>query len=250
MNLKQEIQEIEYDFPYHYLPQLINNQVVPGQELNWAGEYLLSLLSVERCIKHLKLYNILDIGCGDGRLVNEMSLKFPNSVFTGIDYSERAISLARSMSKSNNSSFKLVDLNKKNNLKDKYDLVTSIEVLEHIPVELAQDFFYSNVSMVRKNGYLLIIVPHKNKKLTAKHEQHFSTKDMLDIVNGCKRKLEIIEFKYFDNSGKIFEFFRRLVKNKIYTLNFIWKLLLNRQITLNDEKEKKCGRMFCLIKCY
>lgn len=40
--------------------------------------------------------DVLDVGCGSGRALNEMATRFPNSRFTGYDFSEAAIATAQS----------------------------------------------------------------------------------------------------------------------------------------------------------
>jgi 2-polyprenyl-3-methyl-5-hydroxy-6-metoxy-1,4-benzoquinol methylase len=40
--------------------------------------------------------DVLDVGCGCGRAVNAMAQRFPNSRFTGFDFSEETIAVARS----------------------------------------------------------------------------------------------------------------------------------------------------------
>lgn len=39
--------------------------------------------------------NVLDVGCGSGRAITKMAKKFPNSRFTGYDFSEEAIAIAQ-----------------------------------------------------------------------------------------------------------------------------------------------------------
>ncbi len=250
MNLKQEKQEMEYDIPYHYLPKFIDGNVIPGLELDWASEYLLSLRLVEEYVEYLKPNSLLDIGCGDGRLANEMSIKFPKMAFTGIDYSKRAIRFVQAMQNTTNVEFLAVDLkHEEKEMLEKYDMVTSIEVLEYIPIDSVREFFHLNISRVKKNGYFLIIVPHENKKLIDKHEQHFSSEKILELIDKCPRKLEAVEFRYLDNNSWIFELFRRAIKNRFYTLNPLWRAFLKKKITYSRGEEGVSGRIFCLIRC-
>ena len=44
---------------------------------------------------------VADVGCGSGHAINVMGATFPNSKFTGIDFSEEAINVARTESESN-----------------------------------------------------------------------------------------------------------------------------------------------------
>lgn len=38
---------------------------------------------------------VLDVGCGSGRFINDLGKKFPKSNFTGVDFSEKGLALAR-----------------------------------------------------------------------------------------------------------------------------------------------------------
>ena len=56
----------------------------------------------------------------------------------------------------------------------KYDVVTSVEVLEHIPPDKLNQFVHSIADLLNDNGYFILTVPHKNKQLNEKHYQHFT----------------------------------------------------------------------------
>src|SRR5688572_17522173 len=57
--------------------------------------------------------NMLDVGCGSGRIINKLATLFPNSSFTGMDLSEEAIDKGNNEAKSagnKNVSFVIKDL--------------------------------------------------------------------------------------------------------------------------------------------
>ena len=248
----QRLQEQEYLLPYHYIPRFKphTEEIISGIELDWAAEYLLSISLVKQYIEKLTPKSMLDIGCGDGRLINEMSTLFPEIVFHGIDYSKRAIELAITMGGNASSSFECVNLISDDIVsKKKYDLVTSIEVLEHIQPVHCSYFFERNVEMVRPGGYFLLVVPHKNKKLIKKHYQHFSSKQVLKLAKQCSRDINVIEFRYLDCVGRINRILRRIAKNRIYIVHALWKIVLKYKYSRSNENEVDCGRLLCLMKC-
>ena len=74
---------------------------------------------------------VLDVGCGSGRAINLMAKTFPNSEFTGYDFSAEAINNAKNEAKKmhlRNSSFEIQDVSKFS--KDGYfDLITAFDAI-------------------------------------------------------------------------------------------------------------------------
>jgi 2-polyprenyl-3-methyl-5-hydroxy-6-metoxy-1,4-benzoquinol methylase len=74
---------------------------------------------------------VLDIGCGAGHAINVMAKAFPNSTFTGYDFSEEGVQLGRSEAKSwglKNARFEVKDVA---NLDEphRYDLITAFDTI-------------------------------------------------------------------------------------------------------------------------
>lgn len=75
--------------------------------------------------------DVLDLGCGRGRALMEMASLFPNSNFTGIDFSKEAIADARSESTARgltNIEFRVEDAAKFNEC-DRYDLIFTFDAI-------------------------------------------------------------------------------------------------------------------------
>ncbi len=104
--------------------------------------------------------------------MQEIAERFPEKRVCGVDYSERAINLAKGFNPE--LEFLQIDIVKET-IDSKYDLLTLIEVFEHIPPEEADNFVKSLHGMMNDNGILLLTVPHKNKRVSAKHYQHFDS---------------------------------------------------------------------------
>jgi 2-polyprenyl-3-methyl-5-hydroxy-6-metoxy-1,4-benzoquinol methylase len=74
---------------------------------------------------------VLDVGCGSGRALNLMARKFPNSRFTGYDFSEEAIARARAEAQEHGTSnvrFEVKDVAILDE-KARYDLITTFDAV-------------------------------------------------------------------------------------------------------------------------
>lgn len=75
--------------------------------------------------------NVLDVGCGSGRALNEMAAKFPNSRFTGYDFSEEAIATAQSEASTRglrNVQFQVKDAAQLDEV-EQYDLICTFDAI-------------------------------------------------------------------------------------------------------------------------
>jgi len=241
----QKSQEDQYSFPHHYVPRYRNGfstVVYSGFGINYVStiEFLLNKLN------ELEFSSLCDIGTGDGRLVKEISETFPGKVIFGLDYSEKAINIAKGL----NPFLNFIQANIINdNIEKKFDVLTLIEVFEHIPLNETKQFVSSLHKLLNKNGILLVTVPHINKALSKKHYQHFSVNSLSDNFKEYFSIEEIVTFEKIKN-WRIF-FFRRLLKNKLFILNN--KSILNciyrsykRKCFFTDEKS--CSRIFLKLK--
>ena len=77
---------------------------------------------------------MLDVGCGPGVFLKEFLREFPNRQVTGIDLTDRAVDLARKNLPA--AEFSVLDVSKEVP-KGEYDLVTMIDVAEHIEEDIA-----------------------------------------------------------------------------------------------------------------
>src|SRR3954449_3553400 len=75
---KQTIQESEYEFPYHYIPTLVNGNFSQVRKLRWGYEYLSYLRFVLSTLEKLQFNSLLDVGCGEGRFLSEVAKRFPD----------------------------------------------------------------------------------------------------------------------------------------------------------------------------
>jgi 2-polyprenyl-3-methyl-5-hydroxy-6-metoxy-1,4-benzoquinol methylase len=197
------------------------------RSLNWGYEYLTYMNVVADEITNLPHKTHLDVGCGDGYLLNMYNSQ---SIKLGIDLSERAISFAKAFS--HDVDFKVMDVF---NINDKYDLVTLIEVLEHIPDGLVDSFVRQVLHVIKKNGYFIISVPSTVLPLNKKHYRHYDEKLLNEHVD---KNGEVMLSKeiYVYKTTRMSKFLQRLLNNKIWSINSIgiikrywrWHMLNNR----------------------
>ncbi len=242
---EQTVQEQQYSYPYHYIPQYkkgFSTAVFSGYGINYVStvEFLLSKLEQIECS------SICDVGSGDGRLVQEMAGHFPDKEVEGIDYSERVINMARGLNPSLN--FSRVDI-VNDNLDKKYDVLTLIEVFEHIPTDKTDPFISALHGMLNEEGTLLLTVPHKNKPLSAKHYQHYNSAGL----RACFKEFFRVEEEVFFEKARHWRlyFIRRLLKNKMFILNnrriLNWLYSMYKRKCFHAE-EKDCGRIYLRLK--
>ena len=199
---KFQLQDDEYIFPYHYLTNLDNNIPTIYKRLSWGYEYITYIDFIRNHIEQkLKPNTMLDIGCGDGYLINSFDYDTSKS-YKGFDLSERAIGFAKAFSDGHD--FECIDLFKIN---AKFNVVCLIEVLEHIPDDILQTFIAEAFSKVEIGGHMIIAVPTTVDNVHKKHYRHYDEsllKNQCDLYN-----FELIEQVRLYKKSSILE---RLIK--------------------------------------
>jgi 2-polyprenyl-3-methyl-5-hydroxy-6-metoxy-1,4-benzoquinol methylase len=199
------IQEAEYSFPYHYLPTITEAGFRQHQYWSWGYRYLGRLKVVFDLLGRIEFNSLLDIGCGDGRFLYEIRKAYGDIELSGIDYSKKALSLAKQMNPE--LEFKQRDI-LVSPLKSQWDVITLLEVIEHIPPQLLPDFIKAASGMLRPGGTLIITVPHLNEKLISKHYQHFDPKKIRALL---PPDLEESECFLFDRISLLMKIFLKLM---------------------------------------
>ncbi len=164
---KSDLQEREYDFPYHHLPYLTpRGFAVRYRAMAWGFEYLCYLAHVRELVHSLAPDSCLDVGCGDGRLLGLLGPRVPRRA--GADLSERAVAHARAFHP--DVEFHVAD---PADVPGVFDVVTAIEVLEHIPDGDTGRFLRELARHARPGGHVVLSVPTVAVPRAPKHHRHY-----------------------------------------------------------------------------
>jgi 2-polyprenyl-3-methyl-5-hydroxy-6-metoxy-1,4-benzoquinol methylase len=119
-------------------------------------------LVIELATRHAAdVTRLLDVGCGQGELLRDLTLRMPAAVITGSDLSERSLADSRRR----NPTFELFEMDiaeaqlpaRHPARLHSFDLVTCCEVLEHIPDD--QTAARNLASLLTPGGTLIATVP-------------------------------------------------------------------------------------------
>jgi SAM-dependent methyltransferase len=182
---------------------------------------------------------ILDVGSGSGGLV-----KYYQRVTNKIDLFEPSKKQFLQLKE------KIKDckiINTKSKLKNKYDVILFMDVIEHIKNSKKEILFYKK--KLKKGGLLIFNVPSFNFLYTkfdqeVGHFKRYNVKDFYEISE--KLKLDILKINYYDSIGFLLLLLNKLLfkktlnKNKIRNATIIW----NRLIYLSRYIDKLIMNMF------
>lgn len=232
-----QIQDKEYEFPYHYIPYFDSNEKAHRLRiLNNGLEYLCYAKHVVDIVNNIdKNQKVLEVGCGDGKIMNLLA----NKEAIGVDLSEKAIVFAKAFNPE--LEFLLGDAG---DLEDTFDVLLAIEVLEHIPDKISSVFWKTMYDRLNLGGKLIISVPSVNKPLIKKHFRHYNMNVIENEIKSANLtdnfKLESSEYVYSEN--RLVRLWKRFSNNKYWTLeihllkNYIWEYIWkNLRISSEDK---------------
>ncbi len=125
----------------------------------------------------LKCLNILDIGCGGGLVCEPLTRNGAN--VTGLDADPQAIEVAKQHARSNKLDITYIN-DELQALKEQYDVVLALEILEH--VSDAPLFIEQCADVLKPDGLLIISTPNRTVKsfalgvIAAEHILHWVPK--------------------------------------------------------------------------
>ncbi|WP_254279263.1 class I SAM-dependent methyltransferase [Haloarcula marina] len=200
LTAEQRIQESQYEFPYHYVPEFGSESFSQTRHWWWGFRYCAGLEVVFDALSDLDFESLLDVGCGDGRFLREVNRQYPAAGLLGIDYSERAVDVASALNP--DIEYRCLDITDDERLaSESYDVATLIEVLEHIPPDDLPSFLDGVVDALGAHGSLVVTVPHENKPTQEKHFQHFSGRELERLLEPHFDRVEMIPFDQIGSLG-------------------------------------------------
>ena len=205
---KSDIQESQYDFPYHHLVNSARGVPSRRKVLKWGFEYLAYTDEIIAIIKNENPSSLLEVGCGDGYIIRKL-VDAGVSNCLGVD----AIAFAKAFSTS--ARFAVKDVASINEV---FDVVLLCEVLEHIPDELESEFIQSVFDRVKPGGLLVLSVPSKVRPVHEKHFRHY-TRIMLEELFRPFDDASKISFKYIFKESALHRYYLRLVENRFWSIS-------------------------------
>ena len=260
--MQEKIQSKQYYFPYHYLSAVTKTTFIQHCHQLDGYVYLSYLNAVIELVKEQIFTSLIDVGSGDGRLINELSLVMKDKKLVGVDYDDTPIRLSKhyqdlfsihqSSSLNNQVSFERLDILTKNKYQHQTDVVTCIEVLEHISLEKVDAFIAGIHRLLKPDGLLILTVPSTNLPVSRKHYQHFTLGLLQEILE--KNNLFKIEKFFFLN--KKLTLFAKIVRKMLFNSLYIvvQKKILHlfyvhyQKHYLLTQREKKAERIMIVAK--
>ncbi|MFV8281337.1 class I SAM-dependent methyltransferase [Christiangramia marina] len=230
---KFEYQENQYIFPYHHIPYLDSeNNVVNHRSLGWGFKYFTYLLRIRELVEEINPDSILDVGCGEGRFLGLLGNRIRK---VGVDLSPRPIKFAQAFHP--DIEFHCADANQ---LKEEFDVVTAIEVLEHVPDEQVTNFLKILEKRLIESGKIIISVPTTVLPVSEKHYRHYTLEILKQQLENSKINLEIEHVEYVYKSSSLLKLYSKLTQNKLWIIeirplrNFVWRMVKSKYTIANE----------------
>ncbi len=112
--------------------------------------------SIRQFMNGYKLKNLLDVGCGTGRMVKYFNDKGFKSF--GCDIYDDALKAARRINKKN--SIVKASATKLPFKKDSFDIIISISVIEHLTPHEAEKFIKEARRVLKPEGFIFLVTPN------------------------------------------------------------------------------------------
>lgn len=214
MSKEQQVQEEGYVFPYHFLPHMRKGVFNQARVLEWGYEYQSYLDFLVGLIRKKEFKTLLDVGCGDGRLINDLHRALPEKKLVGTDYSSHAIEFAKVFNRGGK--FVVGDITNRQLFSTSFDIITLIETLEHIEPSKIDSFIAGIAHHLSDDGLFIITVPSTTRAVNAKHYQHFTLETLKQSVAS---EFEVVEYYFLNKVGWVDYLIKRLLSNRFFILN-------------------------------
>lgn len=176
--------------------------------------------------------SVLEVGPGLGELVSFLN----DQGITNIDLIDNDRNILRYISlKYKVKGIKYIkDFRKIEKKIDNYDLIILIQVLEHLPINILKQTLKVLFAHLKKNGYLIIVVPNANNPLglteryaDLQHTISFTEQSLLDLVNISNIKNYVISIRGYDIPPEGIINFTRMILQKILHKIMLVVMIIN-----------------------
>lgn len=227
MHNKIQIQENQYNFPYHHIPHFADSKSPSVfRKLKWGLEYLCYQYHIIDKVTLMNPESVLEIGCGDGFFIGHLPPKIPTRI--GVDLSEKSIAFAKAFHPEC-----LFYAQDASTLETSFDVVTAIEVIEHIPEDELPAFFQTLFKRTKDNGKIVISVPTTVLPLNKKHYRHYTAKLLVEQIQKTGISFKLYQEEYIYCDPWWFRYLKKALDNKYFSLEikplmrFTWKHIWN-----------------------
>jgi trans-aconitate methyltransferase len=207
------------------------NNFAEKQRSIGINERLLGLC--HRLEKHLKKRNkelqILELGCGIGDFSRLILKKFKPSLLEGIDISDKSVAMAaKDLPQAR---FSALDITIPFETRQKANVITLMDVLEHVPEDHHSKVFQNIVANSTTDAMLFVNIP--NPELIAYEHQHHP--DRLQVIDQALDIPQLIQ--HLDQAGfrlRSLETWTGWIKNDYVFMFFEKKAAFNEQFVAKE----------------
>lgn len=201
----QRTMEARYRMPYNWLHA--------PHSIRWAHKEGLSRI-VRKWIRAQD--RLLDVGCGDAWYTARFA--DTGATVTGIDVSERAIGFAKIICPK--ATFVVGSADHLPFPDGSFDVVTCIQVIEHLTEETGQNALQEFRRVLRPGGLMIISVPSTLRPLSTAHLRHYTPGSIRAFVEPYGT---IESISGHEQHSRVLTVIRKLFENRIWSLPFAAK---------------------------
>lgn len=200
--------------------------------------------------KHIDVQNnldIVDIGCGDAKVIDKLSQKLTNTTFIGIDTALDDNLISKLSQLRDNKQIKLFSSSE--NLEKQEinaDAILLLDIIEHIENDLDFLNVIANSKYVTKDTNILITVPafqslYVNRDHWLGHYRRYTTKTLKKLAK--ENNLGIVKSGYFFSSLILIRFLQKISESKKESQEYLginnwngnkWSATLLKKILILD----------------
>lgn len=224
---RASLQGRQYAFPYHHLAfRDAGGEPCRHRVLPWGLEYLCCLEHLRLVVEQLQPDSVLDVGCGDGRL---LGLLDGVSRRRGIDIDARAVAFARAFVPDAE-----ISTGTCRDVRERFDVVTASEVIEHLPASATKGFVRDLSERVRAGGRLVLTAPTANVPLQPKHYRHYDAGSLAECVAASGAQLVCERIEHLFRQSAAVRIWQRATCNRCWFLEvhalrgLVWRYVWTR----------------------